>query len=135
MSRTKLAITSMGDLGSAGSASYKPTTQVDGVNGMYLDTGGDLHNLVFTIANTSGSPITATFVAGDNPPSQRAGLGDLEITVAATTGTVMVAGLESARFNQIDSGEGLFINFLSSGSAIANNGGSVAAFRMPGYAK
>jgi hypothetical protein len=59
-----------------------------------------LEELLLVFKNTNGSDRVATIVAGDNPPALSAGLGNLAITVPATTGVMMIQGLESARFLQ-----------------------------------
>lgn len=132
MTRTKLSIRNFSDLSVAGSSPVSFDAAIDGENGNYIDTGGDTRGLVLLVKNTSGSAITARLKAGDNPPALHNGAGDIDITVAATTGFVFIANLESMWCNQSDSGStgAVFIDFLSGGSAIANTGGSAQAYRL-----
>lgn len=76
-------------------------TTITPANDAYLSPAGNTQGLFLRITNTHGSDHTVTIKAGDNPPAFRAGLGDLEITVPATSGDVVVP-LESARFAQND---------------------------------
>jgi len=60
--------------------------------------------LVLRIVNT-GAEKVITIKAGDSPPADAAGLGDLATTFAIGSSTPVVkwfAGLESARFSQDD---------------------------------
>jgi hypothetical protein len=81
-----------------------------------------LEELLLVFKNTNGSDRVATIVAGDNPPALSAGLGNLDITVPATSGVRMVTGLESARFLQSDGR--LEINLATSFA------GTVHAYRL-----
>lgn len=73
------------------------TTPADGWVIAAAGLGGDRLLLKF-LADASGD--TVTIVAGDRPPSQRAGLGDLEITLAASD--VKYVCVEASRFLQDD---------------------------------
>ena len=88
-------------------------------NGASVDCGGDTSNLVIEIRNTDGTDRVATVKAGVGPT---AGYGDLEITVAATSGVELLA-LESARFGQADGK--IYIDFAASFA------GTIAAYRLP----
>lgn len=55
----------------------------------------------FTSNHASSVNTTFTILAGDNPPAQRAGLGNLA-TVCAQNVTKLVGPLETARFIQSD---------------------------------
>lgn len=58
--------------------------------------------LLIRITNTFAGTKLITFKAGgSNPPAVRKGLGDLAITIAASTGDNLFL-LESARFGQVD---------------------------------
>lgn len=76
-------------------------TTIDPANDAVVSPGGNTQNLFLRITNTHGAEKTVTIKAGDNPPAFRAGLGDLQVTVAATSGDVIIP-LESARFVQDD---------------------------------
>jgi hypothetical protein len=86
-----------------GTAATPTRTSADATNDHYIDCSAiPLEELVIEFRNTNGSDRVATIVAGDNPPADAAGLGNLDITVPATSGDKVVAGLESARFIQSD---------------------------------
>lgn len=53
------------------------------------------------VTNGTGGSGTATVKAGSNPPALAAGLGDLAVTVGATT-TLWIGPFESGRFIQSD---------------------------------
>lgn len=57
--------------------------------------------ILIRITNTNGTNRVATIKAGADRPAGRATLGDLAITVPATTGDVLVP-IETARFLQSD---------------------------------
>ncbi len=64
-----------------------------------------LEELVIRVENTTASTKAVTIKAGDNPPAESAGQGDLSVSLTAGNSTVQmksVAGLESARFVQND---------------------------------
>ena len=62
---------------------------------------GPLEDMVIMVRNTEGSTNVVTVKAGDNPPADAAGLGDLALTtIAATTGMIILPPLSSARFLQ-----------------------------------
>lgn len=56
--------------------------------------------MLIRVTNTEASTNTVTVKAGDNPPALAAGLGDLVVTVAATTGVQYIGPFESGRFLQ-----------------------------------
>ena len=67
-----------------------------------------------------------TIKAGDNPPAESAGQGDLSVSLTAGDSTVqlkMVAGLESARFVQND---GTLLVDVGSGMT-----GFISAYKVP----
>lgn len=99
MARTAVTVEVLSRTGAATGAG----TVADPTNDHVVDLGGyPLEEFVFRFTNTNGSDRVATIKAGANPPALSAGLGDLAITVPATTGDMTVAGLESARFLQAD---------------------------------
>jgi hypothetical protein len=96
----------------------------DPTNDHVVNLGGyPLEEFVFRFTNTNGTDRVATFVAGDSPPALSSGLGNLDITVPATTGDMTVAGLESARFLQDDGTVQIDL--------AASFAGTVAAWRVP----
>jgi hypothetical protein len=99
MARTAVTVTSL----AAGTAAAESAgTAADPTNDHVVTIAGPLEEYLFVFKNTNGSDRVATIVAGDNPPALSAGQGNLDITVAATTGVQVIAGLESARFIQSD---------------------------------
>lgn len=70
-----------------------------------------LDKILIRLVDTSTSSNAVVFKAGDNPPAQSAGQGDLTITVGGSA-TSFVGGLESARFIQ-DNGA---VNFTVAGN-------------------
>jgi hypothetical protein len=76
---------------------------------------------VLRVANT-GIEQDITVKAGPNPPALAGGLGDLVVTVAATTGVEFIGPFESGRFLQAD------------GSMLVEaetDDGAITAFRFP----
>lgn len=99
-------------------------TTADPTNDHTVNLGGyPLEEFVFRFQNTNGTGRVATIVAGDSPPAESAGQGNLDITVPATTGDMTVAGLESARFLQDDGTVSIDL--------AASFAGTVYAIRVP----
>lgn len=73
------------------------TTQADG---WAIAAGGNPGSRLLLKFFDDGSGGTVTFKAGDRPPSQRAGLGDLVITLAASDCRYIC--VEASRFLQDD---------------------------------
>lgn len=120
MPRTDVPIVTLSRTGAATDAG----TTADPTNDHVVDLGGvPLEEIVFRLTNTNGTERVATFVAGDSPPALSAGLGNLDVTVPATTGDFTVAGLESARFLQSDGTVHIDL--------AASYAGAVRAFRVP----
>jgi hypothetical protein len=72
-------------------------------NGVTIANAGRIEDLVIRVANTDGSALAVTIRAGDSLyPAVESGLGDLAVTVAATSGVQEIARLESARYQQSD---------------------------------
>lgn len=122
MARTAVTVTAItptaGIAESAGTAADPTNDHV-----VTLPASACLEEMLFVFKNTNGTDRVATIVAGDNPPAIRAGQGDLAITVPATTGVMMIGGLESARFLQDD---GTLLIDLAASFA-----GTVHAYRIP----
>lgn len=96
MARTAVTLNS---LNRSTSATLTNTT-ADPTNDHVL-TPGNTDKTLLIFRNTNGSDRVATVKAGDTGVSLRAPIGDLDITVPATTGERVVV-LESARFTQAD---------------------------------
>lgn len=119
MARDAVSITAL----TSGSGTTNPAgTTITPSNGANIAAAGDTSRLLVRVTNTAGANKDVTFKAGANPPALRKGLGDLVVTVPATTGDVLVV-LESARFVKADGS--IDVDFAS---AMA---GVVSAVRLP----
>lgn len=78
-------------------------------------------NTILRVTNTNGTDRIVTIVAGPNPPALAAGLGNLDVTVAATTGVQWIGPFESGRFLQADGT--MLINVVTSHT------GTITAFK------
>lgn len=76
---------------------------------------------VLRVVNT-GVEQDITVKAGDYPPAIAAGLGDLVVTVAATTGVQLIGPFESGRFLQSDG------SMLIEAETVD---GTITAFKVP----
>lgn len=83
-------------IGSTGATTIDATLVT---NGVVVDAAKP-ELMLIRVTNTEGSTNTVTIKAGDNPPALAAGLGDLVVTVAATTGVQYIGPFESGRFLQ-----------------------------------
>ena len=95
-------------IGSTGATTIDATLVT---NGVVVDNAKP-ELMLIRVTNTEGSTNVVTIRAGDNPPAMAAGLGDLAVTVAATTGVQYIGPFESGRFLQggADAGD-LHIDF------------------------
>lgn len=120
MARTAVTVTTL----TANAGTTEPSgTTADPTNDHSVDPGGPTDLLLIRLANTNGTDRVATIVAGDSPPALKAGQGNLDITVPATSGVKWVGPLESARFIQSD---GLVHIDLAASFA-----GTVTAYKVP----
>lgn len=78
-------------------------------------------NTILRVTNTNGTDRIITIVAGPNPPALAAGLGNLDVTVAATSGVQWIGPFESGRFLQADGT--MLINVVTSHT------GTITAFK------
>ncbi len=119
MARTAVTVTTL----TANTATTEPAgTTADPTND-HVISGVPCEQLLIRLANTNGSDRVATILAGDNPPADAAGQGNLEVTVPATSGVKWVGPLSSARFAQ-DNGD-VHIDLAASFA------GTVTAYRIP----
>lgn len=119
MARTAVTVTTL----TANTATTEPAgTTADPTND-HVISGVPCEQLLIRLANTNGSDRVATILAGDNPPADAAGQGNLEVTVPATSGVKWVGPLSSARFAQ-DNGD-VNIDLATSFA------GTVTAYRIP----
>lgn len=120
MARDAVAITA---LASGASTTTPAGTTIVQANGANIAGVGDSSAVVVRVTNTDASIRVVTFKASpDNPPAVRKGLGDLAISVPASTGDIMVV-LESARFVKKDGS--IDVDFAASFA------GKISAVRVP----
>lgn len=119
MPRDAVAIT---DLSANAGVSAPAGTAISPTNGANLANYGDGDRVVVRVTNTNGTDRTVTVKEGVNPPSVRAGLGDLAVVVPATSGVKYLV-LETARFQQADGS--INIDFE------ASMAGNISAIRTP----
>lgn len=98
MPRDAVAVTALAS--NAGTAEPAGTT-ITPANGANIANIGDASRIVVRVTNTNGTQRTVTFKAGANPPAVRSGIGDLAVTVPASTGVRLIV-LETARFLKAD---------------------------------
>lgn len=80
-------------------------TSLDATNSHVVTPVSALDEYVIRVSHTTGSSKTLTIKAGDNPPADAAGQGDLATAFADGSGTPVVkwiGPLSSARFIQND---------------------------------
>lgn len=122
MANTAITLTSLAlntaTLNTAGTAIVAANTHV-------ITPTKRLGKVLIRITNTTASQKVATILAGDNPPADAAGQGNLTVTLAAgdTTPTFGHVVLESARFLQND---GTVQITVDSGTT-----GFIAALQLP----
>lgn len=125
---TAISITSLTP-DSAGVA--QPTADVldTGTSAVTLaaDVGGQSELVILEVTNNAASAVnlTVSVLAGDNPPAQRAGLGNLD-TVLAQNAVKIIGPLESARFIQ-DDGK-LNVKFTPASGTLA---ASIRCYKIP----
>lgn len=93
--------------------------------------GKGLGRVVFEIKNTAAAALLVELVAGDNPPAQRAGLGDATVVAAlAQNGIVELAGIDGSRFTQTDGATKgrVDLRFTPASGTI---GVTIRAYRLP----
>lgn len=123
MARATVAVT---DLVRNSSVASPAGTAIDATNHHALTVGSTAaRSIILRITNTTASTKIATVKAGDNPPADAAGQGDLAVSLTdgSTTPTVKYVVLEGARFLQSD---GTINIDIASGMT-----GFVAAYRIP----
>lgn len=105
------------DVLDTGTAAVTLDAAVGGLSGMVL----------IEVKNTAGTAVnlTASVLAGENPPAQRAGLGALD-TVIAQNATKIIGPLESARFIRADGK--LRVTFTPASGTI---GANIRVFKLP----
>ena len=123
MARTALTVTTI----TANTATADPAgDDLDPTNGHYLTVSSPLDEYVIRVTHTTSSTKTVTVKAGDNPPADAAGVGDLTTSFGAGNVTAVVkwiGPLTSSRFIQNDGT--LSIDVQASAT------GKIAVFRIP----
>ncbi|MER7363579.1 hypothetical protein [Nonomuraea wenchangensis] len=94
---TPRALVANGGLNGATGATTIDSTLV--TNGVVINSA-EPERTVLRVTNTEGSTNVVTIRAGDYPPALAAGLGDITVTVAATTGVQYIGPFESGRVLQ-----------------------------------
>lgn len=119
MARDAVTVTAL----SANALNTNPAgTAINTTNGANIAGVKAGDRLLVRITNTNGTNRVATIKAGVNPPAPRKGIGDLAVTVPATTGDVLLV-LETARFLQADGS--INVDFAASMAGI------ISAVRLP----
>lgn len=124
MARAAVPITALSTTGT--DVKVGTGTALDATNHHVVTLTCPLEELVIRAENTTASTKAVTIKAGDNPPAESAGQGDLSVSLTAGNSTAQlaqVAGLESARFIQND---GTLLVDVASGMT-----GFIAAYRVP----
>ncbi|NUQ69707.1 MAG: hypothetical protein HUU17_02675 [Chthonomonadales bacterium] len=119
MARDSVTVTA---LAASGGVAEPAGTTIAPANGATIPAGGSTRRLIIRVTNTHGADHAVVVKAGANPPAFRQGLGDLSITVPATSG-VRYLTLESARFVQADGA--IWLDFETGMT------GKVMAFQLP----
>lgn len=101
MARTALTVTTLTANAAVADVLASAGVAIDATNHHALTVAKPLDSYIIRINNTTAGTKAATIKAGDNPPADAAGQGDL--SVSCTNGQVKFVGpLESARFLQND---------------------------------
>lgn len=125
MARTNVPITTL-TAATGVACNVGAGTALDATDHHVITLTCPLEELVIRVENTTSSTKAVTIKAGDNPPANAAGQGDLSVSLTAGNTTAqlkMVAGLESARFQQSN---GTVEIDVASGMT-----GFIAAYRVP----
>ncbi len=119
MARTAVPYT---NLPGNGAIAQPAGTALDATNGHTI-VSADAERTLLRVTNSAGSDKVLTLKAGQYPPALASGLGDLAVTVAATSGVQLIGPFESGRFLQND---GSLSIDLASGFT-----GTITALRLP----
>jgi hypothetical protein len=98
------------------------STAIDAANNHVIPAGAKTRRLLLRIVNTFAGSKTVTIKAGVNPPSVRAGIGDLAVVMGAQNDVAYVV-LESARFAQANGD--IYVDVAAATT------GSILALRLP----
>jgi hypothetical protein len=115
------AVTIVGLAVDGGTAPGAGTT-INVANGALLAAGGNTQRLAIHVKNTAVADKNVTIKAGANPPALAQGVGDLVVSVPASTGERLIV-VESARFAQINGD--IHVDFETGMT------GTILAYRLP----
>jgi hypothetical protein len=119
MARTAIAPRALVANGSLDSATGPTTIDATLVSNGAIVNRVEPERTVIRVTNTEGSTNTVTIKAGDKPPAEAAGQGDLVVTVAATSGARYIGPIESGRFLRrlddagVNQGGSIYLDFES----------------------
>jgi|SRR5574343_904606 len=122
MARTAMTLTTL----SGNTWGAQPAgNDLDPTNGHVLTPTCPVHEIVIEVTHTTASSKNVTVLAGDNPPANASGQGNLVEAFAdgSTTPVVKRLVLDSSRFLQDD---GTILIDVASGAT-----GKIRAFRVP----
>lgn len=123
MARTAVTPTSLVGNGSVANPAGTTIDATLVTNGVTITPTKTAERLYVRVNNTHGSDHVVTVKAGTSTAALDAGRGDLTVTVPATSGSMLIGPLTSARFAQ--PGNAIYIDF-DSGTT-----GTIAAFHIP----
>lgn len=93
--------------------------------------GKGADRVILEVKNTAAAALKVEILAGDNPPAQRAGLGDLTLVAAAAQNDVNIFGpFDSSRFVQNDATSSGRLDFKFT-PASGTIGVTIRAYRLP----
>lgn len=93
--------------------------------------GKGADRVILEVTNTAAAALKVEVLAGDNPPAQRAGLGDAILVAAAAQNAVNIFGpFDSSRFIQNDATSKGRLDFKFT-PASGTIGVSIRAYRLP----
>lgn len=94
-------------------------------------SGIGLRRTIIEVTNTGVAALKVEILAGDNPPAQRAGLGDLTLVAAAAANDVNIFGpFDGSRFTQVDGATKGRLDFKFT-PASGTIGVTIRAYRLP----
>lgn len=122
MANTTIAVT---DLTQNASVANPAGTAIVAANTHTITPTKASRKLLIRLTNTTASTKVFTVTAGDNPPADASGQGQLDVSLTdgSTTPQIAWVTIESARFLQND---GTVVITVASGTT-----GNIAAFQMP----
>ncbi|MCK9896963.1 hypothetical protein [Frankia sp. AgB32] len=123
MARTSIPYTT---LVPNGNVAQPAGTAIDATNSHVINSARP-EQTVLRVTNTHSSDHVITIKAGDYPPAWAAGLGDLTVTVVATTGVQFIGPFESGRFLKKNTDGTAALNI----DIEAAHAGTITAFLVP----